>query len=358
MANYYYSTQNYIGKDWEENLGIADINFIRPDALYAFASHTFTTGGGTSNSPAAQSSFVSAYTSAGASWASNSNYFTSGEYNGFQKWTVPENATYRFVVRGSSGGLNKYYQALNNSNFNQYYGAEITADIVLAQGTLIQLIVGHKGEDAGTHFNIVGNSSEGDNAAAGGGGASYVFYNTSDANPIFAAGAGGGGSKTFSSLGHASLSNNGNNSAEGHFGGQNGNGGRANNGGSSYWSAGGAGWLTNGTGGNQSVDYNNAAGNNGATGGKAPRNNGYGGPRGTDGTDSGGNGGFGGGGGGFSDNAGCAGGAGYSGGAGCNNSVSNGAGGGGGTYSTTSATSVSTVLRNTHGDGSISVTKL
>lgn len=337
-----------------------DIDFLKTASLYNFTSHTFTTGGGTGTSGVAHSTFVSAYTSGGASWASNASYFTSGEYTGFQKWTVPQTATYRFVVRGASGGLNRYWQGQGGSSFNQYYGAEITADLTLTQGTQIQMIVGHKGEDAGQHYYIVNNSNEGDNAAAGGGGASWVFYDTSDTNPLFVAGAGAGGSKNSGiSTGNASLTTSGNNKQDGAaLGGVSGNGGRSNAGGSSYWSAGGAGWLTNGTGGNQSTNYNSSPGNSGANGGKAPRNNGTGGARGTDGTDSGGSGGFGGGGGGYSDNTGTGGGAGYSGGAGSNSSPANGAGGGGGSYSTTSATNVTTVLRNTHGDGSISITIL
>ena len=70
---------------------------------------------------------------------------------------------------------------------------------------------------------------------------------------MFVAGAGAGGSKNSGiSTGNASLTTSGNNKQDGAaLGGVSGNGGRSNVGGSSYWSAGGAGWLTNGTGGNQ-----------------------------------------------------------------------------------------------------------
>jgi hypothetical protein len=122
-----------------------------------------------------------------------------------------------------------------------------------------------------------------------------------------------------------------------------------NTGGDSYWAGGGAGWLTDGTGGNNATVYSYTVGSTGAQGGRRPLAGAIGGTRYNDGTDEGGDGGFGGGGGGGSDNMGTGGGGGYSGGGGCNSIPSNGQGGGGGSYNAGSSPDNTAAYNTGHG---------
>jgi len=242
--------------------------------------------------------------------------------NGIQQWTVPVTATYRITAAGAAGGTQRY-----GGGYAGGRGAIIRGDFNLTAGTVLKILVGQKGEDTRV-------SSE-DNAAPGGGGGTFVYINPTDTYPLIAAGGGGSGARCSSVSGtnDASFGINGNRSGSVDNGGQNGNGGRSNAGGSSYWAGGGAGWLTDGTGGNNSTNYSYTPGSQGAYGGRSPRNGGVGGTRWNDGIDEGGDGGFGGGGGGGSDNMGGGGGGGYSGGGGARyDPCGNEPGGGGGSY--------------------------
>ena len=331
-----------------------------PPALYDFTTHTFTRGGATGKNGPTHSALVSAYS---PSWASDSNFFTQGDYQGYQKWKVPETAVYEFEVEGAGGGKHLYGEASVTGSTFLAKGARVTARLSLTAGDWLQLVVGQRGGDS-----QASDAGEGDNAGPGGGGASWVFVNASDSLPLFVGGAGAGGTRNTYANANASTSNNGNNSqmngesgySDKGLGGTGGNGGRRNDTGSSYWSGGGAGWLTNGTAGNQTTDYQYAAASGGESGegGRNPDNGLIGGTRHNDGTDSGGDGGFGGGGGGSSDNAGTGGGAGYSGGAGGSSTPQNGAGGGGGSFATSSATNVSISQASYHGHGYIKITKI
>lgn len=330
-----------------------------PPALYDFTTHTFTTGGATGKNGPTHSALVSAYS---PSWASNSNFFTQGDSQGYQKWKVPATAVYEFEVQGAGGGKHLYGEASVSGSTFVPRGALVTARLELTAGDWIQLVVGQKGGDS-----QASDATEGDNAAPGGGGASWVFVNATDSLPLFVGGAGAGGTRNTYTDANASTSNNGRNSqmngetglsAKG-LGGTGGNGGRRNDGGDSYWSGAGAGWLTNGTAGNQTTDYNyQALSSQSGEGGRNPDNGLIGGTRHNDGTDSGGDGGFGGGGGGSSDNAGTGGGAGYSGGAGGCSSPQNGGGGGGGSFATSSATNVSITQALSWTHGYIKITKI
>lgn len=327
------------------------------DSLYDFDIFTFTTAGVTGQNGPTLAQLRSAYSA--YSWTQDSAFFDEGEFQGFQKWTVPVSGTYRFTIDGAAGGTHTYYFANSLGGTVRPLGARIVADLDLEQGEILQIIVGQRGEDSGTYYaGLETNSSEGDNAAAGGGGGTFIFYNSTDSFPIFAAGGGAGGTRNTYANSNANYSStNGYDAQPAGYGagGVSGNGGYTNAGGSSYWSAGGAGWLTDGTGGNQSVNNNYAPGTQGAYGGRSPRNGAIGGTRGNDGTDSGGNGGFGGGGGGYSDNTGTGGGGGFSGGGGSNSSVANGGGGGGGTYYTASATNVTVSQSPSWDHGSVTI---
>ena len=319
-----------------------------PKGLYPFSTHTFTAAGATGVSGPTYSQALAAYSS--KPWASNTNFFqVSG---GIQQWVAPANGVYELEVGGASGGTHLYAASIP-LQYNKTFGALLIARITFTEGQVVKLLVGQEGRPS-----TYSDPTEGDNAAPGGGGASWVYYDATDTFPLIVAGGGGGGNRqsyngngVFDSTSGAtaqSLSN----------GGTGGNGGQPNNGGSSYWAGGGAGWLTDGTGGNQSAANNRTPGSQGAQGGQSPRNGGLGGTRWNDGTDSGGDGGFGGGGGGGSDNMGTGGGGGYSGGGGGRYQIGNDGGGGGGSYIGAALTEQSRAVRTTHGDGYIKITKI
>ena len=251
--NPYYQSKIKTGTEVEkEGIFSQEINTLFPGAeLFAFTSFTFTPGTSTGVSGPTQANLLAAYDTATYPWLNNSNFFTQGEYQGFQKFTIPKSATYRFTVRGAGGGrkMNTNYR----SGTWEPYGAEIVAEFSFEKGDKIQLLVGQRGEDDNTYYATQNSNTEGDNSAPGGGGGSFVFLDKDETYPLIAAGGGAGGSR------NTYLSANANTGTSGYttqsttsssFG-QNGNGSPGFTGGGSYWSASGAGWLTNGTGGNK-----------------------------------------------------------------------------------------------------------
>ena len=240
---------------------------------------------------------------------------------GIQSWTVPTTGIYNINAVGAAGGTQLY-----SSDYPGGKGASMSGDLSLTQGTVLKILVGQKGENTRINYE--------DNAAPGGGGGSFVWMSGSN-TLLIAAGGGGGGGRIGSDDVNATVAIDGHAASAQNNGGIDGNGGRPNNGGDSYWAGGGAGWLSDGTGGNNSTNYNYSPGSSGAYGGRKPLNGGEGGVRWQDNNDEGGDGGFGGGGGGGSDNMGCGGGGGYSGGGGGNSNnypYKNNRGGGAGSY--------------------------
>jgi hypothetical protein len=335
---YFSKNSGLIGTGHVTPTGVHDIiaTQLSINALYPFTSVTFTNGSTTGQYGPTQSDLLANYNTSLYPWLNDSLYFTEGTYQGFQKWTVPQSGNYEFVVIGASGGQ-KTNTSFQGGNYRPM-AAVVTATYSLIENDKIQLIVGQRGEDDGTYYPVVSNANEGDNSAPGGGGASWVFFDTTDAEPLIVAGAGGGGSKNSGTQMNASVGTDGKNSQSTtnstNFG-TGGYGSRVLANGGSYWSAGGAGWKSDGTGGNVGVNYV-AASPSYANAGQSPANSAIGGTRHDDNTDSGGNGGFGGGGGGGSDNMGTGGGGGYSGGGGSNSTPPNAGGGGGGSYSNSS----------------------
>jgi hypothetical protein len=249
---------------------------------------------------------------------------------GIQAWTVPTTGAYTIVARGAQGGTQVFAPG-----FPGGLGASASGVFSLTAGQTIYVLVGQKG---GNTTATADDDGDIDNAAPGGGGGSFVYTDATAAFPLLAAGGGGSGARCTSATAadqQGSNGNNGNRSGSLANGGTGGNGGTSNVASDeSYWAGGGAGWLTDGTGGNNATNYDFTAGDEGAEGGRAPRNGALGGTRWNDGFDEGGDGGFGGGGGGGSDNMGGGGGGGFSGGGGaayapCGNEP----GGGGGSYS-------------------------
>ena len=304
--------------------------------LYHFEEHTFTNCGQTGYTGPTLTMCKDAYTS--QPWVANSSFFNMTT-QGIQEWTVPATGIYRVEVWGAAGGTHVH------SGNTGGQGAVIIGQFNLTKLQIISLLVGQLGK----------NSVSVSGAAPGGGGGTFI-WRKQDNNLLIAAGGGAGGSRNNYTNRHASTSENGQ-SAEGKSnGGVSGNGGRSNAGGSSYWAGGGAGWNTNGTGGNNATDYNYVPGSQGAEGGRRALEGGFGGIRWNDGNDEGGDGSFGGGGGGGSDTMGTGGGGGYSGGGGGNSNPGNGSGGGGGSYYR-NATNVSTSVSNT-GHGKVVVTRV
>ena len=258
---------------------------------------------------------------------------------------MPATGTYTIEAWGAAGGKQKYSPGYPGGT-----GVKIKVEKTLDASTPLSILVGQKGEDTRiTHE---------DNAAPGGGGGTFVWETNNTTEPIIAAGGGGGGRSGSSNV-NATTAIDGHPANGLNNGGVNGNGGRSNTGGSSYWAGGGAGWKSNGTGGNNPTNYDHTSlGNyNGsplygeAEGGSSPSDGGEGGIRSHDGNDEGGDGGFGGGGGGGSDNMGVGGGGGYSGGGGGNNNApGNNRGGGGGSYPSTA-----TFLDNNDGHGFVKI---
>ncbi len=355
MSFNYHQYGGYIGSTNAviSKTGLYDIKASQTigDALFAFSSFTFNNGATTGRLGPTLTALRNNYNTATYPWINDSNFFDQGEFQGYQKFTIPSSGNYRITARGAAGGQ-KSHLSYRNGTFAPL-GAQIVANFTFVKGAKIQIIVGQRGEDDNTYYPTQNSSSEGDNAAPGGGGATWVFTDTSDfSSLLIAAGGGAGGTKNTYTNANASLASNGsgNNSQQsGSNGGENGSGGQSNNGGSSYWAGAGAGWLSDGTGGNQSTNFNYVPGNNGAEGGRSPSNNAYGGIKKSDNTNSGGNGGFGGGGGGGSDNMGTGGGAGYSGGGGGNSSTANAGGGGGGCFSSDNSATITQASTWDHG---------
>ena len=304
--------------------------------VYAQQSYTFTNASNTGSLGPTQAQFNTAYLT------TNLNGLVTSSL-GVQSFTIPATGNYRIEAYGAAGGTQLY-----SPGFPGGMGAKVQGDFTLTAGTVLKIIVGQKGGD--TQGVPV------DNAAPGGGGASYVYTLATSPLPMMVAGGGGGGGRDPGLL-HASTTTTGNPAAVGGLGGVSGNGGQPNAGGSSYWAGGGAGWVTDGTGGNNGSPYSYLPGSNGAYGGRTPANGAAGGIRYNDGTDEGGDGGFGGGGGGGSDNMGTGGGAGFSGGGGANYGLTgNPTGGGGGSFNS-GANAVNTASANT-GHGRVIITSL
>ncbi|MCH2233248.1 MAG: T9SS type A sorting domain-containing protein [Crocinitomicaceae bacterium] len=285
--------------------------------LYPFTTHTFTPAGATGTDGPTLIDCTTEYSS--ETWTADPSFFNMTT-QGIQEWTVPATGDYQIEAYGAQGGDDIYTTAPSNGGL----GAKMVGTFSFTEGQVIYIIAGQEG--GSTLFTGI------DNAAAGGGGGSFVWDPTDLSAPLIVAGGGGGGSSSTDYTGiHANITNDGNDAEFIANGGSAGNGGESNAGGSSYWGGAGAGWLTDGTGGNNLTIYDYTTGGSGAEGGRSPLNGGQGGVRWNDGTDEGGDGGFGGGGGGGSDNMGAGGGGGYSGG-GADRGGTFGDGGGGGSF--------------------------
>uniref|UniRef100_A0A1I8Q124 Tyrosine-protein kinase receptor n=1 Tax=Stomoxys calcitrans TaxID=35570 RepID=A0A1I8Q124_STOCA len=110
-------------------------------------------------------------------------------FKGFQRWKVPHEGFYTFIVRGASGGV-------SSIGIKSTRGAEVVAVMKLLKNEELYLVVGQQGEDAcpkSSDFTRIPCPLSG----GGGGGGSFVFLldsDTNDISPLLVAGGGGGGS--------------------------------------------------------------------------------------------------------------------------------------------------------------------
>jgi hypothetical protein len=139
-------------------------------ALYAFASHTFTTAGTTGRLGPSLASLQSTYSS--QAWAQNTLYFDTSA--GRQIWTVPATGTYSIEAAGAD------HVPFGGGSFNQSFGRGWIKKIslLLTAGDKLRIIVGQ-----------LGSISSGVQDGAGGG-ASAVMYH-SNQSPIIVSGGGG-----------------------------------------------------------------------------------------------------------------------------------------------------------------------
>ena len=116
---------------------------------------------------------------AGQPWL-DGTHFKMGNYQGYQVWTVPADATYTIEAGGAIGGKT------NNYSYDTYWGAKISGQFTLTKGTEIEMIVGVGGDGYGCpHGN-----------EAGGGGGSFVINKSTSQLMLVAGGGGGSASST------------------------------------------------------------------------------------------------------------------------------------------------------------------
>lgn len=237
-----------------------------------------------------------------------------------QTYTVTTTGTYSFTVYGAAGGPGF---TSTGGFIAGGYGTEVTGDITLTAGTVLDIVVGGVG----------GLGIPNQNYGGGGGGGSFVFVQGAT-NPLMVAGGGGGGGASGAAGGNGTGT-----SGQDASGG--GAGGTSGLGGTGYTGGGGTGWFSPGSGGF-------------GGGGGLGKSNSFGGGSGSSGTNSGGYGG-GGGGSGFVSSpaslAGGGGGGGYSGGGG----GGSGGGGGGGSYVGSAFTNITLTANVSNVDGSVTI---
>ena len=334
-------------------------------ALYTFTTATFTPGTATGRTGPDLTTARTGLTGTGVdAWKNNTSYFNMTT-QGIQIWTVPENGTYRFDVAGASGG----WDTSRNKDCSRIgLGGRYQFDIVLSQGSQIQIVVGQSG----------GNTSSSSYLGGGGGGGTFVFTGSRGGGGLIVAAGGGGGA---GSTGSYTPANGGGPAAgvNGNFAGTSGSAGLCDasydgnpgpggtsgaggqSGGSGWASTentgGGAGWVSDGQPNPEISTQVSAVRGTGFIGGSLSSSNvgavgGFGGGGATSFT--GGSFAGGGGGGGYSGG----GGAGWNANAGACVANSSGSGGGGGGFAIATAINPTSTSGFREGHGYVSVTKL
>jgi hypothetical protein len=158
-------------------------------ALYPFTSFTFTTAGTSGSAGPLGTRILAAYTgSSSGSYFSNPTYFTTGSFQGYQIWTVPETATYEIEVAGAASGVSSYPRIYSGS-----MGAIVKGRVPLTQGQKFTMVVGQRSlNTATTGLAYIG---------VGGGGGSFFVLSGSNTPYLVAGGAGGQGAYSSDSMG-------------------------------------------------------------------------------------------------------------------------------------------------------------
>ena len=172
-----YQYEGWIRNKWQT------IGTVNEPFLYDFGStFTFTNAGVSGKDGPNLTQVRAAYS---PSWTDDTNFLNvnndGGVTNGFQLWTVPEDATYRITASGARGG--------QSGGAGGGGGAYARGDFTFTEGTKLYLIVGQQGED-GQGASAPSTSY----AAGGGGGASWVV--SQNKNTLYVVGGGGGGSNS------------------------------------------------------------------------------------------------------------------------------------------------------------------
>ncbi len=333
---------------------------IGSTALYPFTSFIFTTAGTSGSTGPLGTRILAAYTgSSSGSYFSNRTFFTTGSFQGYQIWTVPETATYEIEVAGAASGLTNYPTPAGRYSS----GAIIKGRVPLTQGQKFVMVVGQRSLNATTAATAYN--------GIGGGGGSFFVLSGSNTPYLVAGGAGGPGSYSGDSMGQGgilksgSLNGNGSTATTGSLSKNNAPGGTGSLGGRShintasvvssnlYDGGGGGGFSGNGMRGDGTFTMT-ALGSHGA-GGYAFVSGAVGGFASTTYTPNNATqGGFGGGGGGTPIAGG--GGGGYAGGGGSwgSSQPASDGGGGGSSYIISNATTISTSDGNYNGSSSFS----
>lgn len=232
-----------------------------PPAVIPFT-HTFTNAGATGRTGPTLSQIQNAYSS--TSWASDTSKLNMTT-QGYQIWTVPKTATYKFTIRGARGG-STLYTSIGLGGYARY----ISGRVSLTAGTKLILVVGQQGT------RMVGGSNAPSAESCGGGGGTFVVNENSGSHiPLLVAGGGGGGCADGSGgwgdpWGNHVRSNNYSTYQNGNAYLNNGNGGGIYS--SNYNGGGGGGWNSDGT--SRTANYDGQGGHgwaNGLTGGEGAR---------------------------------------------------------------------------------------
>lgn len=154
--------------------------------------------------------------------------------NGIQKFIIPQTGLYEITAYGAEGGTGK-----NNSIAGK--GAIVGVTFSLLAGTVLEILIGQKGQDTAGSAKLAG---------GGGGGCSNVMVSNSR-EPLILAGGGGGGGFEKGTHGTDGLSGDIPNSS-GYGIASKGDGGRTSNENGGGSGAGGAGWKANGCSNNWS----------------------------------------------------------------------------------------------------------
>jgi hypothetical protein len=152
--------------------------------LYSFSFTVFAPGGATG--PNGPNITQARSVKGGSEWAS---LYLNMTTNGIQEWTVPQTATYRFLVAGAQGGNGATISTPGN-------GAVLQGDVSLTMGQVLNIVVGQLGTSAGS----------GTSRGGGGGGASFVYSGEIGGNGLMFAAAGGGGCDDLGGIGASARS--------------------------------------------------------------------------------------------------------------------------------------------------------